>query len=219
MTDKCMICDGRQYIRLPVMYQPLAPAGPISAIEPSRTYPCPECGPTADETRVMVLSCQTMERDFSKKHPGQMDHLLKNHGYALVDRLIRDGAMRTKVVERETSDYPHWPDNVMVRSYVGVVAPAVVASMEKRIVEGAALIVDAVVTEARKRLGNFGSYYRVDSISKDAASRMIGEAASEVLDRERMKIDGEPVRKKPAAQAQSYDHSLAVDGSCPAEES
>jgi len=206
----CDICRGTQIISLP-RYSKVMSTAQDEITEPvnarSREFPCPNCSPVADEARVTVFYAETdVPAAVLAQRPEIRESVRDTHARMLSASMSRAGFVDLKHIEtRERRDYRGGA--AVMRSRVGVVAPAVVASIEQRAVEAAGPIVIEVVRHAVMSIGIWGSHYNATSIRKEDAERFIREAAKHVLDkhRERIKPDGEQVRTEKKAGPSGAD--------------
>lgn len=193
MADPCDICGGRRIIVLPVMPR-LSLSVQDASFEPyattitKREFPCPQCAPTTHEDRIDVA---TVESEQTIRGPGLMhgrgfrDAMKRDVAHGIAHFLLDHGYInfqwREPVSISDAECFP--PPELSVRGTVGVVAPAVVASMEQRIAERQVEVAAEVVAEAAHLIGNWGSYYGHTSLSKSDAYREIDQALKNVLEK------------------------------------
>lgn len=177
----CDICGGSGSIRLPVRAKMSARYSDYnSSIEPtqsSRTYACPECGPSIDQERIALLYTK---QDVSA-HPSYMNDdryheaMLRDAAHCFVDMLLRDGYIKQERGSVDTDKMVY-----EIRSTLGVVSPSVVASMEARIAERQGEVAVEVANEAMRLINHWGSHYGTTTLSKVEACRFVQEAVRSI---------------------------------------
>lgn len=193
MPDICDICGGRRIIVLPVMPR-LSLSVQDASFEPyattitKREFPCPQCAPTTHEDRIDVA---TVGSEQTVRGPGLMhDRVFRDamerevaHGIAhfLLDHGYINFQWREPVSISDAECFP--PPELSVRGTVGVVAPAVVASMEQRIAERQEEFAAEVVEEAIRQIDHWGSYYGHTGLSKAQAADSVRTAVKGVRNR------------------------------------
>lgn len=202
MSDRCDICRGSKTINLPV-HRELEAVGhdPVAALlgkqldVSHRSFPCPQCAGIADTASVVLVHAQ--DHPYRAELYDQTDfklHLMVRHGHMLVKTLISGGYITTREIERRNNS--HRGEEVLVRSSLGVVAPAVVASIEQRAVDAGAVIAMEAAQAAVDQIVNWGSYFGTGTIPKVQAEHLIRGAVSAMINkhRDRVRADGKPVR-------------------------
>lgn len=184
MSDRCVICCGARVVRLPT-YQTTPSVGSVEPddsviADASRTYPCPECSPTAPIERVQFLERHVSFRIFDGMPPDYLEAVKRSAVSHLADSLWQSGALS---FADGPSRLPR-PDHPNVREQqvsVAVISPAMRKTIEDRIEEHQEALAQEVVNEAKAEIDNWNSYYGGHMIQKIDANRLIGDALRSVL--------------------------------------
>lgn len=187
MRELCDICQGREVINLPV-YGLVQPGDMVLKVsdEAHRSFPCPQCAQTVDEARVAIFQCETEAPPERSSDPDFMRAISYSHGTRIAHEFVRAGFVAMRVVEQHDREWPGVRDRI--RSRLGVVSAARVASIEQRAVEAGAAIATEVVRVAEQKISHFGSFYQLSSITKAEAYALISEALAAVLKKHREQV-------------------------------
>jgi hypothetical protein len=181
----CPVCCGSRKVRLPWM-KPMAPARyraesvALMAVEKIyQDYPCPECAPSTNEDRVAILEFGATVAVPPDNDPRREEAIRREAAFHIVDRLLKDGFISFRE-DRTGEDYTLTYE---VRGRLGVVSPAIVASMEERIAERQADVARQVAVQAAEEIRVWGSYYTGDEgpIHKGKAVEAVQKALDKVL--------------------------------------
>lgn len=206
----CEICRGRGIVQLPRHKRMAVAELPAEFTlelmdQMIATFACPQCAGSVDEDRVAVFYSHTDVPADIKDNPEHWHALVTKHAHSLVDLINKRQFIETK--EMDTLRAPDYPgrNKIGLRSRIGVVSTARVASIEQRALAAAEKIVEEAVTAAIKEMWNWGSHYTNHTISKDAAERMVREGAKRVIDehRERVRPNGSGEGKGSGADRRS----------------
>lgn len=172
----CDICRGRGTVTLPVYGKVMAysPAETPTLEESSRDYPCPECGDSAPMEKLAIIQRQSGAAE-RPDDPEYSRYLRKIAAVAFVDELLKRDLIR---IERGPADDMM---RFSIRSTLGVVAPAHVATLERRVAEHQEIVAREVAAKAAAEIDNWGSYYDYQVIRKERAVTFVQEALAAVL--------------------------------------
>lgn len=151
----CDVCGGRRVITLPVVRRiPLAPMAKFEASATTvsrRQFPCPECGPQVSENRVKIMEFGATIAAQALGYFGQGGVPAEFVAMAQRDaaRTIHEAMLQQGLFSFERGPYDRNDMTEPHYARIGVVAPAVVASMEERIAERQEELAREVVKEAR----------------------------------------------------------------------
>lgn len=139
--EDCDVCGGRRVITLPVVRRiSLAPMAKFEASATTvshRNFPCPECGPQVSENRVKIMEFGATIAAQALGYFGQGGVPAEFVAMAQRDaaRTIHEAMLQQGLFSFERGPYDRNDMTEPHYARIGVVAPAVVASMEERIAQ------------------------------------------------------------------------------------
>lgn len=174
---KCPVCRGAKVIRLPLRREaPLdSSSGAMVAEDMAvsiKTYPCPECAPTADEGKVKWVETTTQFTTHPNFVPPRVYE--ERAAHEMVDLLLNEGMIRFAIVGRDDRQMTE-----TIRGRLAVVVPGHVASMEERIAKHQERVAAAVVAEAEKQIDEWN--YGRSEVYKEQAKTAVRLALKKVL--------------------------------------
>lgn len=183
----CSLCGGRRVLSIqplppPSDFQPSQEPVPVVIdIPPRREIPCPDCGEHAGSDRVAVVShhVEVRWRGRGADDPPPPD-FVKSAQRNIADQAARNMLHAGYFRFEELRD----ANDTMIRGKIGVVAPGVVASIEKRAFEAGKKLAITAIEEAKKQINNWGSYYGHRAINKTEADHLLDHALKYALERE-----------------------------------
>lgn len=179
----CEICRGSGQIIVPIypkisMHSANFADSKMSIQPSSKSYPCPECAPTAPMDRIAIVDFHGMIDTGYEKEPGFMDHARDSVAHRALAAVMKRG-----FIQFRTEPPDKFNLTTKLIGTMAMVAPAHVATMQQRIREHQGQIAAEVVKEAFAQIDNWGSYFGHSDISKKDANQMIADALIIVLAR------------------------------------
>jgi hypothetical protein len=177
----CDVCGGSGSIALPLRQKLAAFASGAGDIAPirntSRTYACPECGPSVDQQRIALLyTSQSVAAHETQMGDGRFrTAMLRDAAHAFVDLLLAGGYIKQSEgpLDKDRRQFE-------IRSELGVVSLSVVATLKARIAERQGEVAALVADEAVRLIDQWGSHYGHATLRKDEAARFVREALKTV---------------------------------------
>jgi hypothetical protein len=174
VKDPCPVCQGERRVRLPLRYPVSASAfmtRPNDELSPPREawreYPCPECCGRGD---VVVVSATT--RSLAVEPSPRYEEAVRFSAVAALSRhLLERGLIK---FDYGVPDGPRC-DKIVVAT-VGVVTRDRVERIEAQVAERQFKVAEAIVSEARSQVSNWGSAYGAQAVTKSDVYRMIDDA-------------------------------------------
>lgn len=178
-TCDCEICQGRGTIELPIRRRlsavPYRPDAVMAIEASSKSFPCPECAPSAPADRLAIVRYHAVV-NMQIRDPAFLDDVKASAAHSLVEGLLRGGYVTFKRGPECADGFTY----EMVAS-IGVVAPAHVATFEQRVAEHQEALAREVMAEAVAQIQNWGSHYGHRTISKEQAYDSVASALKAVL--------------------------------------
>lgn len=177
--SECEICCGSGSICLPIhrsatWVSSVEPIGPMDASY--REYPCPECSGTVSEQRVAVIESRIDAESYND--PRYLEACTKRAALMLAADLLKRGFIKI-----ESGEVDEGRRTFAMRATLGVVSPAVVASLKERTAQHQDAIAREVIRVSMERINNWGSYYGDMHVRKANVGDEIRAALKEVLGR------------------------------------
>lgn len=179
--ESCMVCQGRQWIRLPLYrsvsaVQPFDPDRTPVIEENSRQYDCPECVKKVRCERVGALKVKNlMEPHMTPAHEAWWrEHATKFMTAMIADRLLESGFVKFEPIP---ADKFH-AEGIMAT--VRAVMPKDMNPFDNRVTDEAIEIAEEVGEEAIRLIDNWNSYYCAAEILKQDARREVRDAVRTV---------------------------------------
>lgn len=179
---QCDICQGRGTIRLPVYKPRAAPAAQASMgkfADYFRDFACPECSPTADDSRVTLIHARTTSdpSDAATAGADLAKCITASLAHAIARALVRRGFINITSREIRGDRVTEWTASL------GVVGKGAADRIEKRIKKNQEALAKKVADEAFQRIANW-SPDRVTAIFKEQAAYAVSQALAVVLERD-----------------------------------
>lgn len=182
----CEICRGARYVRLPryrqasIRYEATVPTSePIQ-----RSYleiGCPECG-KGEETDIVHVSTVGAECSFDSRYEDAdqiRNHVRENVADKIAHELLRAGFI--SFAEEKGKD--RYFETITARGTLGVVAPEVVKTIERRATDKMTDFLGDVASTAAAAINVWGAHYGQQDISKEMAIRFMREAFAKHLEK------------------------------------
>lgn len=181
--ERCDICRGDRYIRLPV-YRPVSAirvaAVPEIAESSIRTFPCPQCAPTVPEDRIATLQHGSEYPAQYEEHEDFLPHVKRSTAHALVEGMLRSGFIKFETIKGDPKD-PFAKSRI--RATLAAAHPTHLISMDARISERQKEIASEAASIAAAEIQNWGSYYGRQTIEKDLAIQAIKDSIKSAIER------------------------------------
>lgn len=148
--------------------------------ESSKSYPCPECAPTAPVDRIDIVDfhARVSHRELINS-PKFVQHMHRRIADDAACMMLEKGFFR--FVTRKADPTANYAGTIT--GTIGVISPTHVATIEQRQREHQEKIANEITTEAIAQIGNWGSHFGHSEILKRDARTLINDALRTVLAR------------------------------------
>lgn len=185
MAKRCPVCSGARTIRLPLMSDlagsfDAALTMPADTIASSRTYPCPECAPATNIDRIKVIAVAGVGHVPFRMadHPRDLS-VYTQHVRQAAARQAHEEIMRAGLFRFSEGTPDRLTGEMAYSATIGVVAPAVVATLQQRMDEHALSVARQLAQIAIGKIMNWGAAYGDTTVLKDRAADSVMETVRE----------------------------------------
>jgi predicted DNA-binding protein (MmcQ/YjbR family) len=182
MTN-CLVCRNAGIVKLRLFY----PVDPVWSIDydpdqditrvSHKEFPCPEC--KSNSVKYEKLQFIKIDRLYDPhiNDPNYIELVRSYAAHDLIEELLKQKLIKFDIGKEDVIEMRR-----EITATIYVVAPKNIATFAQRVQEQAIRLAHKVITQAKKQINNWGSYYKHNAISKKEAFNLMDASYQTIKD-------------------------------------